>query len=220
MDPYENNFLLAIQPEVLDYEIPLPTSEKVVNDVSADPAKQAIGLAWLDLSTGAFFTQATTLDVLASGIARIRAREIILRRTINQNIKNSILTLLGQEQHLITWQPGFSGNMSIADWEPMLETPISQAERSVFSEYEVLAGNMLLEYVNDKLQGRAMKLQAPVKRHENENMCIDRTSLRGLEILETFRDGTTGGRGSLLHSIRRTVTKSGARLLRERLGEH
>ncbi|MCJ1378255.1 DNA mismatch repair ATPase msh1 [Xylographa soralifera] len=217
MDPYENNFILAMHPEPLNHESPLRASGMVEGNMSAASAKQRIGLAWLDLSTGAFFTQVTTLDVLASGIARIRAREIVLSKTINHNMKQHILALLGHEQYLVTWQPGLPRDMCITDWDPMLETPVSHTERGIFTEHEVLAGNILLEYVSDKLQGRAMKLQPPVKRHEAENMCIDRNSLRGLEILETFRDATAGGRGSLLHAIRRTVTKSGARLLRERL---
>ncbi|MCJ1405916.1 DNA mismatch repair ATPase msh1 [Xylographa trunciseda] len=217
MDPFENNFILAIYPEPLDHENLVRASEMAEGSTLPVEAKQYIGLAWLDLSTGAFFTQVTTLDVLASGLARIRAREIVLSKIIDHNMKQFIFTLLGHEQHLVTWLPGLPTDMSITDWHPMLETPLSPAERAIFTEHEVLAGNILLEYVSDKLQGRAMKLQPPVKRHETENMCIDRNSLRGLEILETLRDAAAGGRGSLLHTIRRTVTKSGARLLRERL---
>lgn len=46
-------------------------------------------------------------------------------------------------------------------------------------------------------------------------MIIDKQSLRGLEIRQTLKDGLT--QGSLLQTIRRTVTKSGARLLNQRL---
>ncbi|MCJ1283738.1 DNA mismatch repair ATPase msh1 [Xylographa opegraphella] len=217
MDPYENNFILALHPEPSDQESPLRTSGLAEGSTSGASAKQRVGLAWLDLSTGAFFTQLTTLDLLPAGIARIRAREIVLSKTIDNNMKQHILTLLGHEQHLVTWQPGLPKDKCISDWDPMFETPVSNTEQGNFTEVEILAGNILLEYVSDKLQGRAMQLQPPVKRHEAENMCIDRNSLRGLEILETFRDATAGGRGSLLHAMRRTVTKSGARLLRERL---
>ena len=220
MDPYENNFILALHPASLEQEDSLQTSGLLEGSASGTSVQQKVGLAWLDLSTGAFYTQLTTLDVLSSGIARIRAREIVLSKTINENLKQCILALLGHEQHLVTWQPDLPQDKCITDWDPMFETPLSREERSIFTKHEVLAGNVLLEYVSDKLQGRATKLQPPVKRYEAENMCIDRNSLRGLEILETFRDATAGGRGSLLHAIRRTVTKSGARLLRERLGEY
>lgn len=48
-------------------------------------------------------------------------------------------------------------------------------------------------------------------------MGIDKNSMRGLEILRTTKDAISDGKGSLLHSVRRTVTKSGARLLRDRI---
>jgi DNA mismatch repair ATPase MutS len=49
-------------------------------------------------------------------------------------------------------------------------------------------------------------------------MNIDKSSMRSLEIKQTIRDGVF--RGSLLHAIRRTVTKSGARLLNEWLSRN
>ena len=80
-----------------------------------------------------------------------------------------------------------------------------------------MAGSMLLHYVKDRLLGSGIKLQPPTRRQGSESMGIDRNSMKGLEILETSRDAITGGKGSLLHAIRRTVTRSGARLLRDRI---
>jgi DNA mismatch repair ATPase MutS len=52
----------------------------------------------------------------------------------------------------------------------------------------------------------------PPQRHENlAVLAMDKNTMRALEIRETIKDGAF--RGSLLHAIRRTVTKGGARLL-------
>lgn len=95
----------------------------------------------------------------------------------------------------------------------MLESEIPLDARQAFTRKEVTAGSLLLGYVKDRLQGENMKLQPPL-RHENMNiMSMDKNTVRALEIKQTIRDSHF--RGSLLHAIRRTVTKSGARLLNE-----
>ena len=103
----------------------------------------------------------------------------------------------------------------MSQWGEFLESPITPEAESTFTSEETSAGYGLLEYVRVQLQGLEMKLQPPRRKHLDESMGIDRSSLRGLEILETARDGL--GKGSLLHAVRRTCTKGGARLLRDRL---
>jgi DNA mismatch repair ATPase MutS len=97
----------------------------------------------------------------------------------------------------------------------MLESAVPQDEQSEFTFSEVSAGSLILEYVRSRVLDTSIKLQPPVRRSPDEYMVIDKQSLRGLEIRQTLKDGLT--QGSLLHTIRRTVTKSGARLLSQRL---
>ena len=101
----------------------------------------------------------------------------------------------------------------------MLEGSVSPNEIEAFTRQEMVAGNILLEYVKERLQGSGMKLQPPIRKQDNESMTIDKNSLRGLEILETAKDGIPGGKGSLLHTVRRTVTKGGTRMLKEWIGK-
>ncbi|MCJ1479781.1 DNA mismatch repair ATPase msh1 [Lambiella insularis] len=217
MDSSQNNFLLSIHPDapLIEHSHQINQLKDNISLVNLDGQK--VGLAWLDLSTGEFFTQASSLRLLASAVARIGSREIVLNNALDGSTKHDVLTLLGHQHHLVTWQPTAPPDMCITDWEPMLERNITEAEQREFSEEEVSAANMLLTYVKDRLRGLGMKLQPPLKRYEAESMGIDKSSLRGLEIVETLRDGVLGGKGTLLHAIRRTVTKSGARLLRDRI---
>ena len=217
MDPYYNNFLLAISPEQPEGGPGTPRSGPSEDDTLSLAVTAKVGVAWLDLSTGEFFTQATSIGSLSTLVARIGAREIVLSKTTRDESQKSILTILGQERNLVTWHPSSPLQLRVSDWTPMLEAQVPVSEQNLFSTEEVAAGSMLLEYVRDRLQGLGIKLQPPLRREEIENMVIDKNSLKGLEILETSRSGTTGGKGSLLHALRRTVTKGGARLLRERI---
>ncbi|KAL4872231.1 hypothetical protein BDV12DRAFT_162529 [Aspergillus spectabilis] len=215
MDPSENNFLMAIylDPSLIGNRAS-PDGDSSHQHVLTS-ASQNVGLAWLDLSTGDFFTQFTTAQMLPSAIARIGAREILVDQRLQDLVGQELQLLIGHEQRLMTFFQFPEKFAPLSDWTSMLEAPLPPQSIDSFAQEEVAAGYSLLEYIRVQLQGLNLKLQPPRRRHSNESMNIDRNSLRGLEILETARDGF--GKGSLLHAVRRTSTKSGARLLRDRL---
>ena len=221
INPYENNFLLAVYPRVLQVDLQQRKIgdglETLLPELGNFSMASNIGLAWLDLSTGEFFTQTTTSSALSSEVIRIGAKEILLPDSVEEAVKRTILSLFDHQRVHVAFQSASSADNTMSAWNPMMESPVSISDQARFSDEEVLAGSMLLHYVKDRLFGLGVKLQPPVRRQECENMGIDRNSMRGLEILETARDAITEGKGSLLHAIRRTVTRSGARVLRERI---
>lgn len=218
MDPYANNYVMAIhlsrEEQKLDSALAVP-SESESSDASPDGAAGAsvpIGLSWLDLSTGHFFTHATSLTTLGSMLSRVAPREVVLDEDLQSRTGHEIFSILAEERHLITYAP--QGELTaISDWTPMLEAEMPPQNVEEFTEHEVKAGSLLLHYVKDRLQGTSMKLQPPQRHEAMQVMNIDKNGMRSLEIKQTIRDGVF--RGSLLHAIRRTVTKSGARLLNE-----
>lgn len=218
IDPSENNFLLAIYLDVSTLKaqskphIDAHSSQHILSSVP-----QHVGLSWLDLSTGDFYTQLTTAQMLPSAIARIGAREILVDQNIQDIIGQELQLLVGHDHRLVTFFRFPEKIEPMSEWSPIMETPIPEHTHSSFTSEEVAAGYSLLEYIRVQLQGSNLKLQPPRRRDLDESMGIDRNSLRGLEILETSRDGF--GKGSLLHAVRRTCTKSGARLLRDRLSK-
>lgn len=199
--------------------MPAPTPKAI--DQSPPPSAAAaaaalgpmpLGLAWLDLSTGQFFTQTADLSSLSSVLSRISPREVVLDKALQSNQDHVLFSVLAEDRQLTTYSP--TGELtSLADWAPMLESEIPARTARAFTSDEVAAGSLLLHYVRDRLQGTSMKLQPPLRREAMQIMTIDKNSMRTLEIKQTIRDATY--RGSLLHAIRRTVTKSGARLLNE-----
>lgn len=204
MDPYASNYVLAVH---------LPPTGQVEAEVDPD---LPLGLAWLDLSTGHFFTQAICMSSLGSALSRISPREVILDEDLESQKSHDIFSVLAEDRYLLTYAPQ-SKLEGLGDWTPMLESEIPAQAVASFTDDEIKAGSLLLHYVRDRLQGANMKLQPPQRYDGIEVMTIDKNSMRALEIKQTIRDSTF--RGSLLHAIRRTVTKSGARLLNEWLSK-
>ncbi|KAG6111471.1 hypothetical protein E4U31_004349 [Claviceps sp. LM219 group G6] len=212
IDPYANNYVLAIHVGETkgDAEAPSALVQDSKGTLQNPDASLPIGLAWLDLSTGHFFTQATDLSSLSSTLSRIGPREVLLSADIESQQDHGIFSVLAEDRHLVTFAPpGELTNMM--DWTPFLEAPLPLSTQQTFTSEEVSAGNIVLNYIKDKLQGTTMNLLPPQRHETMQVMSIDKNSLRALEITKTIRDGLF--RGSLLHAIRRTVTKSGARLL-------
>ncbi len=236
IDPYANNYVMAVhlpapesaskpgfeletetEPDGEPLSDALPTRQEghsaVETSDAPNNAPTSIGLAWLDLSTGYFFTQPTTLASLGSVLSRVSPREIVLDKALESAQDHALQAVLHEERYAVTYSPHGDDLRGLADWAPMLESEIPAQNVDKFTAVEVGAGSLLLHYVRDRLQGLSMKLQPPL-RHENMDiMSIDKNSMRSLEIKQTIRDAAF--RGSLLHAIRRTVTKSGARLLNE-----
>lgn len=218
MDPYENNFLLAVQPLESASAIKAARSRPVEltsNVLNPELGSIRVGLAWLDLSTGEFFTQATNMITLPSAIARIGAKEVVVSDGLNSSLLQSVSSLVKHDRRLLTYHAAKNADLTISDWASMLQTPVSRENEAAFTPEETAAGSMLLTYVAEKLQSQDLKLQPPQRRQDLDTMRIDKNSLRGLEVLATSREGVAGGKGSLLHTIRRTVTKSGSRLLKD-----
>jgi DNA mismatch repair ATPase MutS len=211
LDPDKNNFLLAVH---FDKTV----DEAAVSGGQLNPLKledEKVGLAWLDLTTGDFFTQVTTRTLLPSSLARIGAREVLIDERLSDSRKQEIEVLVNNDHRLLTAHNNASAFVSMSDWNSILESPVHNRVESEFTSEEKHAGHRLLDYVRNRLQGQDLTLKPPMRKEVTNTLSIDRNSLRGLEVLETARDGL--GKGSLLHAVRRTTTKSGARLLRDRL---
>ena len=221
IDPYANNYVLAIHVDAsaaaaaAALAAPATTIEDHgihVSSAVATSSSLSLGLAWLDLSTGHFFTQSSDLASLPSILSRIGPREVVLDEDFESQKDHDIFSILAEDRHLITYAP--RGELAdVSEWTPLLETAVPESTKQSFTEEEILAGGLVLNYVKNRLQGMTMKLLPPMRHESMQIMNIDKNSMRALEIKQTIRDGFF--RGSLLHAIRRTVTKSGARLLNE-----
>ncbi|KAK0911632.1 MutS protein 1 [Friedmanniomyces endolithicus] len=232
LDRYLKMFVQDLGKQVaISEQIRLPDSErstkagapmyerKVTRVITAgtliDELHGPVGLSWVDLSSGDFFTQSSDLATLPSLVARISPREVIFAASTESAGHAQLQKMLGDGGYSIHFHsPALPAN-SVRDWTPMLEQAVNEKDIEAFTNMEIAAGGLVLAYIKDKLRDTMIRLQPPVRKSDEEYMSIDKQSLRGLEIRNTLRDGTF--QGSLLHAVRHTVTKSGARLLSQRL---
>jgi DNA mismatch repair ATPase MutS len=189
MNPWENNFILSIH---------------------GQSGGDELGLAWLDLSSGDFFTQTTDIATLSSALATIGPREVVVEQGVESVKGHPLRAVLDEGKITTTYHVATPG----WDWNSMIEDDF-ELEQDRFSAQEIGAGSLLLQYVQTQLQGNLPRLRPPIQKRHNAQMMIDKNSIKALEIKQTIRDGMYDG--SLLHSVRKTETKGGTRLLCQRL---
>ncbi len=178
----------------------------------ADEADQ-FALAWIDISTGEFRVAASDRGRLATDLARIDPREVLVADAL------------------------FADNDLAAFWRglSMAVTPLSSAffdgatagERlktyfgvksldgfGAFGRVELAAAAAALAYVEKTQIGARPALSPPVREAAGDAMLIDAATRANLELTATLSGDR---RGSLIGALDRTVTGAGARLLARRL---
>ena len=164
------------------------------------PGEGGVGAAWLDVSTGAFETQALAGEALPALLGRLDAAEILA-----------------------------PDGVKLWDWEgrrapPPATLPPARARARVaeafgaaaieafgsFSDVEAQAAAVALDYVRAANAGRLPRLSPPVSIAAAGRLELDAPTRASLEILRA-RDGGAGH--TLLAAVQRTQTAAGARLL-------
>jgi len=85
-----------------------------------------------------------------------------------------------------------------------------------FSNVELSAAGLLLDYLNLTQAGSAIRLDRPRQGPSQQGLAIDAATRASLEIEQSIQGGR---QGTLLHTIDRTLTAPGARLLASRLAQ-
>ncbi len=180
---------------------------------------ESLGLSWLDLSTGDFYTQEQTVTpqneamLLGSSLARLMPVEIIVSDAFLQ--KQNIFSLLNEYREKLTVLPQARFNAANAEKRLLDVFKVNTLDSfGSFSRAEVTAAGIVLDYVENTQKGKAPRIERPIKVYVNKVMEIDGATRRNLELLESM----IGDKGaSLLSVIDRTVTGAGARLLANRV---
>ncbi|KAJ3510725.1 hypothetical protein NLJ89_g4516 [Agrocybe chaxingu] len=206
LNPMANNYLLAIN-----------SSSSTLTD--------PVGLAWIDVSAGEFFSKHCSLESISDDLARIAPREIILEASFRQLPDHPIFSALVDSDCLISYTSienmnapaPLSGNeepfyfesyasVSQPHLSKCLQRTSTKAERQ-----EISAIGLLTKFLKENLLEHMPLLDAPFHEDVKDRMQIDSHTIQGLEIRETGYEGSA--KGSLLSVIKRTTTSGGARLL-------
>ena len=176
------------------------------------PAKDSIGLAWLELSTGRFLVADIEPEYLEDELTRINPAECL----IPEGTETSRLLGTGGRA-LLTERPPWS--FARDECRRLLLDHFGTTTLDGFdldaSSPSTTAAGALLQYVQETQKsslGHITRLE-PYRR--GTTLIFDETTRRSLELTATLREGRR--EGSLLSVIDETVTPMGARLLAEQL---
>lgn len=176
-------------------------------------AQGALGLAWLDMSTGDFQVQPVSVKTANAAIARLSPGELLVPDRL---MANPALSELFRDWRAIL-SPLPSVRFDSENARRRLETLYGVRALDGFGQFsrsELAAGGALVDYVELTQKGKLPRLGVPRRLAEGAVMEIDAATRRNLELAETL---TGERRGSLLSVIDRTVTGAGARLLAQHL---
>ena len=160
------------------------------------------GLAWAELSTGAFTVQPLHKDQITGAIERISPREIVVAEDQYENVTADAR---------VTVQPPSLFNSENARRRLEKAFGVDTLEGfGAFSRAEVTAAGALIDYIERTQIGKIPYLEKPKQISSGANMEIDPATRRNLEITRT----QIGERkGSLLATIDKTVPGPGVRML-------
>jgi DNA mismatch repair protein MutS len=161
-----------------------------------------IGLAWCDVSTGAFRTQATTASDLDSDLARLAPAEVVAPEGWTGAITATPVPRPAADFETRAATRRLCDRFGVATLDGF----------GAFTRAEVAAAGALLAYLD--ATGPAPLLTPPVPCPPAGAMAIDAATRISLEISRSA-GGTRAG--SLLDALDRTVTGGGARLLADDL---
>jgi len=160
------------------------------------------GLAWAELSTGAFTVQPLHKDQITGAIERIGPREIVIAEDQRDNVNIDAR---------VTVQPPSLFNSENTRRRLERAFGVDTLEGfGAFSRAEVTAAGALIDYIERTQIGKIPYLEKPKQISSGANMEIDPATRRNLEITRT-QNGER--KGSLLATIDKTVTGPGARML-------
>lgn len=170
-------------------------------------------LAWCDVSTGRFEVFETIVSDLMESVSALPVRECVVSEEAYTS--NAISELRDVFDIPLTERPKSAASAKVG--ERLLKETFQIGAIDAFgsfSKIELSAVGLLLDYVRLTQAGDTILLDPPRRQTGGDHLRIDPATRQSLEIDRTLSGDRSG---SLLHTVDRTLTGPGARLLAERL---
>jgi DNA mismatch repair protein MutS len=159
-------------------------------------------IAWADLSTGELAVQNISSDTYVSVIEQLQLKEILLHQEENLTFEQKIT---------VTRQPSVRYHYEQALNRLKKLFIVKELDAyGAFSNSDIITLGVLIDYISLTQKSDQLTLQPPRLVQQNNNLSIDLATRRNLELTHTLQGVRTG---SLLDTVDRTLTNSGARLL-------
>ena len=192
LDQHTNNFLLSIFPTESD-----------------------VGLAWIDVSTGAFTVAAVRRDKVVDEVSRLDPSEILLPESLLRDPGELVQEIGRVTSAPRVPTPEWSFELGNAGQTIREALGVTTLEGFGLDESSVCvnAAGAALTYIAHMQRGDAPPISTIHIHDGTARAGLDRATRSCLELLSTQRDGRR--EGSLLSVLDKTGTSMGARLLRE-----
>lgn len=196
LDRGTSNFLLAVQ-----------------------PAGELCGLAWLDVSTGAFHVAELPTARVADEVSRLDPAEVVLPEVHLDGGDDGDASLADALRRVTRAPlvPGAAWTFERENARQLLHEILGVATLEGFGlsgdEPLVSAAGAALAYVRETQRGQAPPVSSMRRHDPTARAGLDRATRSCLELIATQREGRRDG--SLLSVMDETGTAMGARLLRE-----
>lgn len=179
------------------------------------------GLAFVELSTGAFWVQSVPERRLVDELVRLQPAEILVpERRIDQqdSLVEALKQLSGPGQSLpgvaMTSRPGHLFDPYQAQQRLCRHFGVTTLQGFGFEHMDasLCAAAVIIDYLAETQKTSLHHIVKVSRRCSDEYVLLDEATWRSLEIERTLRSGATSG--SLFHAINRTSTPMGARCFR------
>lgn len=173
--------------------------------------KNEATLGWVDISTGEFQLQSTSITNVKEDVLRLLPREVL----VADNCPPEDIKALEEAGLRLTLQPAILFDALKGEAQLKNHLKLAALEQlGMLTASDFAACAVLLEYLHLTQRGAMPRLNAPKKILAQEFMAIDPATARNLELIQTL----SGGRkGSLLSAIDETITAAGGRALARQL---
>jgi DNA mismatch repair protein MutS len=197
LDPRQANHLVALAP--------------------APGVRGAVGLAWVELSTGLFQAADVARDRLADELTRLAPSECLVAEMASAAEASGLMDRLRELLPTLTVTPRPDWTFDPASARAALYSHFGVSTLAGFGFDDaqpcLAAAGALLLYLKETLKASLAHLNRLRPYLEGRYLFLDEVTRRSLELTRTLRDNSRIG--SLLEVIDRTVTPMGARLLQQ-----
>lgn len=210
----ERNVIRVVTPGTVIDSAMLPEDQNVyLTSVCYDGT--AVGVSWLDMSTGEFnhaFMDTQIKMRLNELLSRINPAEIICNE---QMLAFSVELSIVKFNTLCPFKTFNEWAFDLEAADERVRNQISKESYAIIKDKSVCvrAAGALIEYVLSTQKRQLKHIHDVSVESQTQHMIIDPIARRTLELTASISDGKK--RGSLLWAINRTTTGMGARLLRK-----
>jgi DNA mismatch repair protein MutS len=183
--------------------------------------EKEVGLAFVELSTGAFQVQQVTPDEIADELVRLQPAELLLADS-GIDKQHPLQKILAGEsdggqllpETTITKRSDYLFDSYQAEQTLCKHFGVSTLEGFGFDHIDAAlsAAGAIIEYLGETQKTSLKHIIKLTRRFPRDYVWIDQSTWRSLEVERTLRSGSTAG--SLLKAVDRTASAMGSRCLR------